>query len=74
MTIKINLSEMKHLKDKSHYNYNYYSHGNQFVELLQVCDEYFEVCNYYLVKGDQKVFLGSSEYDDNEIEFMHMYT
>tara|TARA_R100000655_G_scaffold15789_3_gene34792 strand:+ start:627 stop:851 length:225 start_codon:yes stop_codon:yes gene_type:complete len=74
MIIKINLSEMTHLKDKSKYNYNFYSHGNMGLELLQICDEYFNNNDYYLVDGDKKILLGSTDYDEEEIEFMYKYT
>lgn len=75
MKIKINIKEMKHLKEKSFYNNNYYKYGNMGVELLQHCSEEYETNDYYLINGDNKVFLGSSEeYDEEEIEFMTMYT
>ena len=74
MTIKIDLSEMKHLKEKSHYNYNFYAHGNMGVELLQICDEVDESYEYYLIDGDNKVLLGSAQYQEAEVEFMVQYT
>lgn len=74
MKIKINISEMTHLKEKSHYNYNYYKHGNMGLELLQICDEQYETYDYYLIDGENKVFLGSAQYDENEIDFMVQYT
>jgi len=74
MKIKIDISEMKHLKEKSHYNYNFYTHGNMGLELLQICDEEYETYDYYLIEGESKVFLGSAQYDENEIEFMYKFT
>ena len=76
MEIKIELSEMKHLKEKSFYNHNYYSHGNSGLELLQICDEQYETYDYYLIntEGD-KVLLGSSQEPCEEtISFMIQYT
>jgi len=74
MTIKINLDEMTHLKEKSHYNYNFYSYGNMGLELLQKWNEEYDSGDYYLIDGDSRVFLGSSDSDESEIEFMYMYT
>lgn len=74
MDIKINLSEMKHLKEKSHYNYNFYSHGNMGIELLQICDEQDETFEYYLVDGESKVLLGSAQYNETVVDFMVRYT
>jgi hypothetical protein len=74
MTFKIDLSKMKHLKEKSCYNYNFYSYGNYGIELLQVCDEEANMYIYYLVNGDNKVLLGCSDDDEEYIEFMTLYT
>ena len=76
MDIKIDLSKMNHLKEKSFYNYNYYSYGNSGVELLQVCDEQFGTYDYYLIGDDEsKVLLGSSQEPCEEvIDFMTQYT
>ncbi len=47
MDIKIDLSKMKHLKEKSFYNNNYYAFGNVGLELLQHCDEEYNNYDYY---------------------------
>ena len=75
MTIKIDIAKMKHLKEKSCYNNNYYSFGNAGIELLQKCNEEYETYDYYLIDGDKKVLLGSADgYAEEEIEFMFRYT
>ncbi len=74
MEIKINLKEMKHLKEESHYNYNVYSYGNVGLKLLQTCDEEFDTYDYYLMEGVYKIFLGSASHDEEYIHFMYMYT
>lgn len=77
MILEIDLSRMKHLKDKSCYNRNYYSYGNTNVELLQICLEDYNQCDYFLINSDgHQVFLGSSDSncDDESIEFMYRYT
>ena len=72
---KIDLSKMKHLKEKSQYNLNYYAYGNCGIELLQKCNEEYGTCDYYLIDGKNKSFLGSSEDPEDEgINFMTMYT
>ena len=75
MTIKIKLSEMKHLKEKSCYNNNYYAFGNAGVELFQHCDEEYNTYDYYLIDGESKILLGSADgSDEEEIDFMYQYT
>jgi hypothetical protein len=72
---KIDISKMTHLKDKSHYNLNYYTHGNCGLELLQKCNEEYGTCDYYLIDRGKKIFIGSSEGTEDElINFMNMYT
>jgi|13_taG_2_1085334.scaffolds.fasta_scaffold335945_1 hypothetical protein len=73
---KIDLSKMNHLKEESVYNRNLYSYGNMGVKLLQVCDEEYNTYDYYLVDGENKVFLGSSDgnCDEEEVSLMYMYT
>ena len=73
--IKIDLSKMKYLREKSCYNLNYYAYGNCGMELLQKFSEESGTCDYFLIDGDNKSFLGSSEETDEEvIDFMQMYT
>lgn len=73
--MRVDISKMKHLKDKSHYNYNFYTSGNMGIELLQICHEEYNTYDYYLIDGDNKVFLGSAEEsDEQEINFMYKYT
>ena len=75
MLFNINLSEMKQLREKSHYNYNFYAYGNMGLELLQVWHEENDTCDYYLISGDSKVLLGSADgCDENEVDFMYKYT
>jgi hypothetical protein len=75
MTIKLNLSEMVHMTEVSHYNFNFYSFGNMGIKLLQICNEDYNTCDYYLIDHDQQVFLGSADGDTEEdIEFMFKYT
>ena len=74
MILDIDLSRMTHLEDISCYNYNFYSYGNCGLKLLQVCDEEAEQYNYYLIDGDHKVFLGCTDGDEQEIEFMIRHT
>ena len=75
MIITIDLSKMTHLKEKSFYNYNFYAFGNCYMQLLQVLDEEYNTCDYYLIEDGNKVFLGSADGDtEEEINFMYKYT
>ena len=75
MTININVNELNHLKEESHYNYNFYSYGNMGLKLLQICHEESDTYDYYLIDEDNKVLLGSAGgCDESAIDFMHKYT
>ena len=74
ITINIKVEEMEHIKDESHYNYNFYRCGNMGVKLLQICNEEYDDYDYYLVEGDKKIFLGSADHFKDEIFFLHKWT
>ena len=72
MTILIN-KPLNRLVDKSYYNHNYFSYGNTGAEILEVCHEDENYYDYFLIKGYEKIFLGSSE-DGETIDFLTQYT
>jgi len=75
MQIRIDLKKMRHLRDESCYNHNYYAYGNQGQKLLQVGNEDGGTYDYYLIDGRNKICIGSSEDNDEEsVDFMTRYT
>jgi hypothetical protein len=78
--MNININELVHLPEKSFYNNNYYKgkKSNTDTELFIHCDEEYNTYDFYLCKGENKIFLGSSQNfkltDDYVISFGEQYT
>lgn len=77
--MKIDLTELEHLPEKSVYNNNYYRHkkSNADTTLFVHTNEEYNTENIYVVSGDKKIFLGSCQFCDDgnmEINLGEMYT
>lgn len=77
--MKIDLTELEHLPEKSVYNNNYYRHkkANTDTVLFVNTDEQYNTEDVYAVSGETKIFLGSCQFCDDEnmeINLGEMYT
>lgn len=76
MKLIINTAEFEHLKDKSHYNYNYYKDKNG-TEILEIFHEVSDFYEYRLIEDSKWQLLGSSYYNmkdkEVEIDFRQFY-
>lgn len=76
----IDLSQYVHVPEKSVYNHNYYKgkNDNTGVMLFVKCDEYYNTYYFYMVDGDNKIFIGSSQNFDasdiHHVSLSEMYT
>jgi len=61
--------EFVHAKDKSSYNNNYYKNTKRNYEIFEECDEQYETYNFYLVRGESRIYLGyADESIDDKVE------
>jgi len=85
MKLILKSDDFKHMPEKSFYNHNYFVYRGHnttsYVEILEICHEDYNFCEYKLIQGKIEIFLGcSSGYGlDNpdskvEIDFQLYYT
>lgn len=79
MELKLYSNDFEHIKGMSNYNHNYYENKDDHTLIYEHCDENYDTYEYYLIDGENKVFLGSSRealgYSETvNIDFRMKYT
>lgn len=59
-TLVLTSAEFSHLKEKSSYNHNFYTHSKLNYKILEECDD-DSTFFFYLCEHDKEIFIGCSK-------------